>query len=181
MSFLQRAKDAASQAADQARQASEGITDKVTDRETQDKVKGQVSGGFGVARRGMKTAIERIDPGTLAEVVIKATALQEMANRALREKGSPYRIAEITISATIPPGVSFTIGRQRDPDEPSVDGTLGTHSSTELLAAGEPEETILSLAGDADDDALLAAAAELVDAVPSASEAGGPDATLSTA
>jgi len=39
-----------------------------------------------------------------------------MANNAQREKGSPYRISEITISATIPPGVNFAIGRIDDPE-----------------------------------------------------------------
>ena len=43
----------------------------------------------GMARRGVTTVVERIDPGTLAELIIKATALQEMTNKALRTKGRP--------------------------------------------------------------------------------------------
>ena len=64
----------------------------------------------GLARRGVSTVIERIDPGTLAELIVKATALQEMTNTALRGKGSPYRISEISISASIPPGSPRSAG-----------------------------------------------------------------------
>ena len=75
---------------------------------------------IGMARRGVGTVIERIDPGTLAELIVRATRLQEMTNASLREKGSPYRIADISISASIPPGVSFSIGpdRRHDGDDP---------------------------------------------------------------
>ena len=50
---------------------------------------------MGAARRGVSTVVERIDPGVLADLIIKATALQEMTNTSLREKQSPYRIAEV--------------------------------------------------------------------------------------
>ena len=74
---------------------------------------------------GVTTVIERIDPGTLAELIIKATALQEMTNKSLRMKGSPYRISEISISASIPPAVSFAIQRLDDePEEVGGDGRL---------------------------------------------------------
>ena len=66
---------------------------------------------MGAARRGVSTVVERIDPGVLADLIIKSTALQEMTNASLREKQSPYRIAEIAITASIPPGVTFAIGR----------------------------------------------------------------------
>ena len=66
----------------------------------------------GKARRGVTTIIEKIDPALLADVVIKATALQEKANTALRAKKSPYRISEVVISAAIPPQVSFAIARK---------------------------------------------------------------------
>lgn len=66
---------------------------------------------LGRAKRGVATVIDRIDPGVLADIVIKATALQERANEALRAKGSPYRINEIGIGAAIPPSVTFTIAR----------------------------------------------------------------------
>jgi uncharacterized membrane protein len=75
--------------------------------------------------------VERIDPGILADVVIKATALQEVANARLRQKGSAYRIAEIVVTATLPPGVSFTIARTGDLEE----GAGSLLSSTQILAA----------------------------------------------
>lgn len=70
----------------------------------------------GAARRGVTTMIEKIEPGTLADLIIRATAVQEKTNEALRRKGSRYRIAEIQISATIPPGINFAIGRLEEPD-----------------------------------------------------------------
>ena len=76
---------------------------------------------MGAARRGVSTVVERIDPGVLADLIIKSTALQEMTNASLREKKSPYRIAEVNIAASIPPGVTFAIGRvddQGDLDRP---------------------------------------------------------------
>jgi hypothetical protein len=67
--------------------------------------------GLSKARAGLAGVVERIDPGILADVVIKATSLQESANVALCHKGSPYRISGISITATIPPQVSFGISR----------------------------------------------------------------------
>ena len=64
--------------------------------------------------RRVSTVVERIDPSVLADLIIKATALQEMTNSSLREKQSPYRISEIGITASIPPGVTFSIGRLDD-------------------------------------------------------------------
>ncbi len=151
MSFLQKARDAASQVADQAKAAADSVAEKATDKESQDKLKQQMTSGMHLARRGMKSVIDRIDPGTLAEVIIKATAIQEMANKALKDKGSPYRISEISITATIPPGVNFAIGRV---DDPSL-ATHGVFNSTELAAASDASP-VLSLTG-ATDIADLAA------------------------
>ena len=72
---------------------------------------------MGAARRGVSTVVERIDPGVLADLIIKSTALQEMTNTSLREKQSPYRIAEVNITASIPPGITFSISRMDDKDE----------------------------------------------------------------
>ncbi len=100
---------------------------------------------LGVAKRGMSTVIEKIDPGTLAELVIKATALQEMTNRSLRLKGSPYRIAEISISASIPPAVSFAI--QRLEDEPEELGADVVPSSELVEQIVESGDLVLALDG----------------------------------
>jgi hypothetical protein len=91
----------------------------------------------------MNTMVERIDPGTLADLIIKSTALQEKTNRALKKKASPYRIQEIVITASIPPGVSFSIGRVHDEGhgEESV-------SSVDLVEeANLADEAIVSLDG----------------------------------
>ena len=103
------------------------------------------------------TAVERIDPGILADIIIKATALQESANRTLRSKGSVYRIGEITITATIPPQIGFAIERIGDIDDDAEDERAETHASTELVA-DEPaatEEAVVSLEGETVPTALL--------------------------
>ena len=151
MSFLQKAKEAAAQAAEQAKvvasQAGEQarvLGEKAQDPVTQARAKRQASEALGKARRGVNTMVERIDPGTLADLVIKSTALQEKTNRALKKKGSPYRIQEIVITASIPPGVSFAIGRIHDEDERGQ--TLV--SSVDLVEESRlAEEAIVSLDG----------------------------------
>jgi hypothetical protein len=88
--------------------------------------------------------VERIDPGVLADLIIKATALQEMTNASLRDKRSPYRINEISIAASIPPGVTFAIGRI-DQEEETL---TGTELSSEVLVEEQvPGEAVISLDG----------------------------------
>ena len=118
MSFLQRAREAAEAAAESAQHAADAarlkageVGQKASDPAMHERFGKQAKEAMGQARRGMATVVEKIDPGTLAELIIKATSLQEKANAALRDKRSPYRINEISISASIPPGVSFVIGR----------------------------------------------------------------------
>jgi hypothetical protein len=161
VSFLQKAKEAAALAAEQARvvgsqvgeqakvvgsqvgEQARVLGDKAQDPVTQARAKRQASDALGKARRGMNTMVERIDPGTLADLVIKSTALQEMTNRALKKKGSPYRIQEIVITASIPPGVSFSIGRVHDEEHA---GELV--SSVDLAEESRlADETIVSLDG----------------------------------
>jgi hypothetical protein len=105
-----------------------------------------------MARRGVTTVVEKIDPETLAELIVRATALQEMTNGALREKASPYRIAEISISASIPPSVSFAIGRIGD----EVEEVVGrVHSSAELVERGDTADLVLALDGTTVDEAAV--------------------------
>lgn len=174
MSFLQKAKDKASEvareAADATSKAAGAVAAKAQDPGTQDAVKGglatagraagdvttraagattkaagavatkaqdpatqaRVKGGLVSAGRGARTMVERIDPGILADVIIKATALQEKANASLRRKGSMYRIGEIQVSASLPPGVSFSI--ERISDEESRAEAAAVRTSTEILA-----------------------------------------------
>lgn len=101
----------------------------------------------GAARKGLTTIVEKIDPGLLADVVIKATALQEKANFSLRTKRSPYRISEVVISAAIPPQVSFTIARIDDVEE-EISGDV--RESSELVEVGATAaEEVVALDGSA--------------------------------
>jgi hypothetical protein len=135
MSFMEKAR----QAAEQARQAaSQGIgamstpEAKAEMREAASQMGVQFRDAAGQAKRGLITAIEKIDPGILADLIIKATALQELANRSLREKASSYRIGEITITASIPPQIGFAITRLDEEPEQATGQML---SSSELAAS----------------------------------------------
>jgi hypothetical protein len=148
---MDQAQQAASQAASQAKVAGNQVQQKMGDPATQAQARVQMAKAgvearrvAGKARRGVTTIIEKIDPGLLADVVIKATALQEKANTALRAKKSPYRISEVVISAAIPPQVSFAIARKDDYDEQIVDA----RESTELVDVATGEEgAVLALDG----------------------------------
>ncbi|MEX1173841.1 MAG: hypothetical protein WEG56_14695 [Chloroflexota bacterium] len=160
MSFIKRAQEAAEVARAKVEEAASAASRTAHDPATAERINRGLSGAgqgareaVGAARRGVNTVIERIDPATLADLVIKATALQEMANRSLRAKGSPYRISEITISASIPPGVSFAIGRIDDQEE-SIAGEV--RSSSELVETGDADagDLVLSLDGTTVDDTM---------------------------
>ena len=166
MSFLDRAKQAASQAATAAakvsvevgREAAKvgaevGHQAAVTIRDPATKARAEAA--LKKAKRGFTTALERIDPRILADVVIKATSLQERANASLKERGSVYRISEIGIGAAIPPSVTFTIARVDDAD---AHGLLD--SSTLLATEAVPTDTIVTLDGTELDEATIAEVAE---------------------
>lgn len=137
MSFMDKARKAADQARQSAAQQIGAMTTpeaKAEMREAASQVGGQVRGAAGHAKRGLVSALDRMDPGLLADVIIKATALQESANRRLRSKGSTYRIGEITITAGLPPQVGFTIERLGDAPEEAPTG--------EMLSSSELESTV---------------------------------------
>jgi hypothetical protein len=181
----QQAGVAAKGAASATTKAAGAVAAKAQDPATKEKVKG----GIAAAGRGARTMVERIDPGILAEVIIKATALQETANARLREKGSAYRIAEIVVTATLPPGVSFSITRIGDRDGEAAGTAL---SSTQILAeeaaedageAGPPEIVSLDTVEQAAIEEELAAVEASMDAAVASIEvaegaesapAGGP-------
>lgn len=160
MSFLERAKQMAEQAAkvgaDVGREAAKvgaEVGQKAATTIKDPATKARAESALRKARRGFSTALERIDPKILADVVIKATSLQERANASLKERGSVYRIGEIGIGASIPPSITFTIERVDDPSKP------GLSDSQTLLAqveaeGGEPE-TIVTLDGTAIDEATI--------------------------
>jgi hypothetical protein len=146
MSFIQRAREAAEAAAEQARskatEAAGMVSQTASDPATQEKLGQQARAAMGAARRGVSTVVERIDPGVLADLIIKATALQEMTNASLRAKHSPYRINEISIAASIPPGVNFAIGRI------DVEQETGSEVASEtLVQAQQPGEAVIALDG----------------------------------
>ena len=175
VSFIKRAQEAAAQAAESARLraqeatgASGGTAGEPGGHDMLGKSLSGASAGareaIGLAKRGMNTVIEKIDPGTLAELVIKATALQEMTNKSLRTKGSPYRIAEISISASIPPAVSFAISRLGD--EPEEIGHTVVSSSELVETTIESGDLVLALDGTTVDQAAVGPVA--VDVAPGA-------------
>ena len=169
------AADASARAADASVKAASAVAAKAQDPATHAKVKK----GLTSAGRGARTMVERIDPGILADVVIKATALQERANARLRQKGSVYRIGEIQVTASLPPGISFSIERLADAHHDRDGRPL--FSSTDLLAHGraaEPE-SIVSL--DTHEQSAivagLSAAGSSMDAAVEALEGEAPDET----
>ena len=145
MSFLKRAQEAAAAAAEQAQQAAGLASKTAADPATQEKLGQQARAAMGAARRGVSTVVERIDPGVLADLIIKATALQEMTNNSLREKQSPYRISEVGITASIPPGVTFSISRIDDKDEVVTGATVSSADLVDDLT--ESGEAVISLDG----------------------------------
>ncbi len=172
VSFMKRAQEAAEAARVKAQEAASAASRTASDPSTQEKINKSLSGAsqgareaVGMARRGVNTVIERIDPGTLAELIIRATALQEMTNASLREKRSPYRIAEISIAASIPPGVTFAIGRIDDEAE-TITGDI--HTSAQLVEQeGDVGDVVLALDGAMLDQETAEAIAEAA-AVPGA-------------
>ena len=159
--------DAAKDAAGASTRAAGAVAAKAQDPATQAKVKG----GIVAAGRGARTMVERIDPGILADVIIKATALQEKANASLRRKGSIYRIGEIQVTASLPPGISFSIERASEADhEASAEAAAGgRHTSTEILAgeasasAGEGADQVSEIVS-LDGEEQAAIAFEIADA-----------------
>lgn len=136
MSFIKRAREAAEAAATATRT--------VADPAAHERLGRQAKEVLGAARRGVATVVERIDPSTLAELVIKATALQEKTNTSLRQKKSQYRINEISISASIPPGISFVIGRLGEGELPS-EPVVTSEELIETLPGAD--EAVLALDG----------------------------------
>ena len=172
MSFLQRAREAAASAADQARQAADVARLKASDPATQERVRtGMQQAGTSArqagsaAKRGLSNMIDRIDPGVLADVVIKATAIQERANAALRQKGSPYRISEVQITATLPPQVGFAISRIGDIAEALTGLEVSSAQLVQKVLAEEASQAVA-------EEASRAVADE---AGPAVESAGGDD------
>lgn len=161
MSFLERAKQAAEQARQAAIETGDRAQATLRDPATREKARSTVH----LARRTMATAVERIDPAILADVVMKATFLQERANATLRKRGSNYRIGTVSIGASIPPSISFAIVRVGDPK--AVGGLEGeplaqvVDDGEQVFPHGSAGEPIVALDGSHLSEADLAAPVDL--------------------
>jgi len=165
LSFMERARQVAGQAATTAAKAGAEMGGKAakaagdagekaaaTIRDPATKARAQSA--LRKAKRGFTTALERIDPKILADVVVRATSLQEKANASLKERGSAYRIGEITIGASIPPSIQFSIERIEDPANELKDSrTLIANAGASAAAA--VSETIVTLDGTAVENDVL--------------------------
>jgi len=147
------ARQVAEQAGHVAAEAATHAAERARDPDTQERARQTLEAAgrgardaAGMARRGVTTVIEKIEPGTLADVIVRATAIQEKTNEALRLRGSLYRIAEIQISATIPPGINFAIGRLEEQGVAAL-------PSVELIGEDDAVEPVLALDTDEDDTA----------------------------
>ena len=69
------------------------------------------------ASAALNAFVEKINPGLLADLIIHATSAQEKANKALKDKGSQYRISEMYLTASIPPQIGFYIARMGDAED----------------------------------------------------------------
>ena len=125
-----------------------------------------------MARRGVTTVIERIDPGTLAELIIKATALQEMTNAlAAREAVAlpDRRDLDLRVDPARRSGSrSAASTTTRRPSRATVD------SSGRARRAGGGRGDVVSLDGTTLDGAQIAAARSR------AREGRGPEGRTST-
>lgn len=143
MSFFEKARQTASQGLSQLTGAeSEGES-----RVTAESVTASMRELAGHAKRGVVTVIEKIDPDTLADLIIKATAIQEKANAALARKKAAYRIGDLSITATIPPQIGFSIARIGDIEE-AIDETALLESSQLEDRIPTADEAVLSLDGE---------------------------------
>ena len=160
MSFMERARLAAQQAAKiggevgrEAAKVGAEVGNKAAVTIKDPATQARARSALNKAKRGFTTALERIDPKILADVVIKATSLQERANASLKERGSVYRIGEIGIGAAIPPSITFTIERVDDPTKAGLSDTQTLLAQVE--ADGGSPETIVTLDGTAIDEATI--------------------------
>ncbi|MDQ3898148.1 MAG: hypothetical protein M3326_13060 [Actinomycetota bacterium] len=79
--------------------------------------------------------VEKINPGLLADLIIHATAAQEKTNKALKDKGSQYRISEMYLTASIPPQVGFYIARIGDAEEAPAEKAVVRKAAAKAGAA----------------------------------------------
>jgi len=144
MSFLDKARQTAQQSLNQLTSGES----KADMREAAGAMSSQLREAAGQARKGLVTVIEKVDPDTLADLIIKATAIQEKANGALHRKGSAYRIGDISITATIPPQIGFSITRLGDLDDEAGSSRALLDSSQLEATLADADEAVLTLEGE---------------------------------
>lgn len=83
----------------------------LTDDEHQARMRELSAQGVKSMRTGLAAALDHFDPSILAGIIVRAMTLQEATNASLRGKRSPYRISGLTITAGLPPTISFAITR----------------------------------------------------------------------
>lgn len=120
MSFFEKARQAADRAAEQARVAADKAAEQARVAAKQAGVQEKLAAAAKGAGEQARIAGQKVRRGLtherMAELIVKATALQERTNAELRAKNSPYRIMEINITASFPPNIGFTIARLADPE-----------------------------------------------------------------
>ena len=110
MGLMDRARDAAEQARAIAARPGQG--------DAEEAGKGSEPIGEPHHRSAFSVFADKLDPGTLADLVQKAGGMQEKVNATLRDRGLGYRISEVCFTATFPPQVSFYIASAPAPAVP---------------------------------------------------------------
>lgn len=72
----------------------------------------------GLSDKVMEKAVQFSSDELIADTIIKAVEKQEKVNKALEQRGSKYRVADINLQMGIPPTVEFGIRRVFDEDGP---------------------------------------------------------------
>lgn len=138
--MLERARQAAAerlkQAADAGQKAAVAGAGKASETLQDPATHAKAKQAVVTAGQGVKGALDKINPGMLAGLVMKATSLQEQTNAHLQRAGSLYRIEGIEIGVSFPPSISFQIVRLGDLD-PGVAAELGLSMGGEEAAVVE--------------------------------------------
>jgi len=114
----------------------------LSDDEHQARMRELGAQGVKSMRSGLSAALDHFDPSILAGLIMRAMALQEATNDSLHEKRSPYRISGLTITAGLPPTISFSITRLAVDTEPHPASAAGAPAgSTDAGVAADAQVT----------------------------------------
>jgi hypothetical protein len=150
MGFLRKARHMAGSVADQASAAAGQALAAASDPSRQAAAASGLAKGasdladstresMDVGRKVMSHAVDKIDPDVLADIISKATLIQERVNTRLLSQKSAYRIGSLSVTVSIPPNISFGISRIGD-----LDASGSTPAQTDALDAAEvPDAPLL--------------------------------------